>query len=56
MGMPYDYYSIMHYPDYSYSNNGKVTMVPKFDGYNIRYMPVKLSATDVEKTKKYYNC
>ncbi|CAF0796238.1 unnamed protein product [Adineta steineri] len=56
MGMAYDYYSIMHYPDYSYSNNGKPTLVPTYPGHNIHNMNVILSPTDIQKTKKYYNC
>ncbi|CAF1163211.1 unnamed protein product, partial [Rotaria sordida] len=56
LGMVYDYYSIMHYPDYSYSSNGKPTLVPKYAGHQITYMNVRLTPTDIEKTKKYYNC
>lgn len=56
MGMTYDYYSIMHYPDYSYTSNGKPAFVPKFPGHSVTAMNVKLTPTDVEKTKKYYEC
>ncbi|UJR19178.1 hypothetical protein I4U23_022308 [Adineta vaga] len=56
MNMPYDYYSIMHYPDYSYSSNGKPAFVPTYPGYNIHAMNVKLTSTDIQKVKKYYNC
>ncbi|CAF1538383.1 unnamed protein product [Rotaria magnacalcarata] len=56
LGMPYDYYSIMHYPDYSYSSNGKPAFVPKYPGHQVSNMNVRLTPTDIEKTKKYYNC
>ena len=56
LGMVYDYYSIMHYPDYSYSKSGKPTIVPKYPGHHISAMNVILTPTDIEKTKKYYNC
>ncbi len=46
----------MHYPDYSYSSNGKPAFVPKYPGYNVQHMNVKLTPTDIEKTKKYYDC
>jgi hypothetical protein len=54
--MPYDYYSIMHYPDYSYSSNGKPAFVPKYPGHSVQHMNVKLTPTDIKKTKKYYDC
>ncbi|UJR35463.1 hypothetical protein I4U23_028219 [Adineta vaga] len=56
MGMEYDYYSIMHYPDYSYSNNGQKTIVPTYQGHNIASMNVILTPTDIQKTQKYYTC
>lgn len=53
--VPYDYFSIMHYNPYSFSANGKKTMVAKSYGYN-NFGGYKLDKNDVQMIKKLYQC
>lgn len=56
-GVPYDYYSVMHYGKKSHSNNGRVTMQPT----DIKYINVigrqnSASQNDFEKVRRIYQC
>ncbi|XP_075986205.1 zinc metalloproteinase nas-4-like [Anticarsia gemmatalis] len=52
-GTPYDYYSLMHYPETAFSSNGQKTIIPKQQGVVIgqRY---DLSRYDIEKLNRMY--
>lgn len=56
-GTRYDYNSIMHYGENSFSKNGKPTMVAKLmpEGKNMGKAE-KMSATDIYKINRMYNC
>lgn len=51
-GTGYDYYSIMQYPSFAFSRNGKATMVPLQKG--VQLGGLKLSEKDIIKLKKSY--
>jgi hypothetical protein len=56
-GVPYDYYSVMHYGKKSHSKNGRVTMQPT----DIKYINVigrqnSASENDFEKVRRIYQC
>lgn len=55
LGLPYDYYSIMHYPDYSFARSGYKSFTLKYPG-NLSNENQRLSPTDVQKINKYYGC
>lgn len=50
---PYDYYSIMHYPGWAFSANGKDTMVAVQDGVSLDYRWV-MTDTDSQRINNMY--
>ncbi|RWS12683.1 high choriolytic enzyme 2-like protein, partial [Leptotrombidium deliense] len=55
--LPYDYDSIMHYPDYAYAKQvGLKTMKAKKAGIDLSQERVKISKGDIAMIKKYYSC
>lgn len=59
IGMPYDYYSIMHYRYNTFAINENLpTIIPKDKSVNINDLGTRddLSRIDILKIKKYYNC
>lgn len=55
LGVTYDYYSVMHYPDYSFARPGFKSFTLKFPG-DVSSENQRLSPTDVQKVNKYYGC
>ena len=57
LGVAYDYNSIMHYPDWAFSTNGKPTIeaVGKTGGAEIGQRD-GMTAGDIEQINKYYKC
>ncbi|KAL7645904.1 UNVERIFIED_CONTAM: hypothetical protein RMT77_002801 [Armadillidium vulgare] len=55
--VPYDYESIMHYPENAYSKNGNLTIITKNKKYQ-KIIGTKevLSEKDILKIKKKYKC
>ena len=56
MGFPYDYNSILHYPEYAGSVNDERTIVPKKSGVKIPDTWTTLSPIDVAEVKTLYRC
>ncbi|XP_019407837.1 PREDICTED: astacin-like metalloendopeptidase isoform X1 [Crocodylus porosus] len=57
LGLPYDYFSVMHYGAYAFSNtSGKATIVPIPDPSVPIGQRYGLSNLDVAKINKIYNC
>ncbi|XP_072277666.1 hatching enzyme 1.2-like [Pyxicephalus adspersus] len=57
MNLPYDYFSVMHYGRYSYSNtSGQPTLIPKPDQSVEIGQRYGLSSLDISKIKKLYDC
>lgn len=54
--LPYDYNSIMHYGPYAFTNNGKETITAIKGGAGNMGQRENLSATDIEKINKLYQC
>ncbi|XP_031560437.1 zinc metalloproteinase nas-15-like [Actinia tenebrosa] len=55
LGFDYDYESIMHYPMYSFTSNGRATIVPKDPKAKIGQRK-KFSEIDIAQLNKFYNC
>ena len=59
LGLPYDYDSIMHYPNNAFVKSWKLlwskTLIPKKTNVKIGQRD-GLSRIDVKKMKKYYGC
>ena len=56
-GTPYDYYSVMHYEPYTFSKNGKPTIIPTDARFNsIIGQRNSLSAGDAERINNMYKC
>jgi len=55
LGTPYDYNSLMHYGQTSFTSNGQPTMIPKKADAKIGQRE-KLSDIDIAEIRKYYNC
>ena len=57
LGVGYDYNSIMHYPDWAFSNNGKPTIeaVGNSIGAEIGQRD-GMTAGDIEQVNKFYEC
>jgi tolkin len=59
MGLPYDYYSVMHYERNAFAIDMKQdTVVPKQRGITLEGAWTKnsLTETDIAEIRKYYNC
>ncbi|XP_073423357.1 embryonic protein UVS.2-like isoform X2 [Dendrobates tinctorius] len=57
LGLEYDYSSVMHYERYSFSNtSGQATIVPKPDPNVPIGQSVGLSALDISKINRFYQC
>ncbi|XP_063309300.1 embryonic protein UVS.2-like [Pelobates fuscus] len=57
LNMEYDYYSVMHYPTYAFSNtSGKNTIIPKPDPSKPIGQRDGLSTLDVSKINALYKC
>ena len=55
LNQQYDYDSIMHYGETSFSVNGQPTIKPKVDGVYIGQRKT-LSSIDVKEIQSFYNC
>jgi hypothetical protein len=58
LGLPYDFYSVMHYRKDAFTKNGLDTVTSKVSGVNMAQVGIRgdMSPTDVQKIKKHYNC
>ena len=57
LGVGYDYNSIMHYPDWAFSNNKKPTIEAIGDAIGAEIgQRDGMTAGDIEQVKKYYEC
>jgi len=54
LGTPYNYYSIMHYSNHAFSDNGKETLVAKFDEKLIFGQRKIASKLDIDEINKLY--
>ena len=54
--IPYDFESIMNYPDDSFSNGNGPTMVPKDPNVKFNISQNRLSKVDVFSVRKRYDC
>lgn len=55
LSTPYDYASIMHYPNAAFSKNGLPTIVPLQPNVQIGQR-VALSTTDIREVQLFYGC
>ncbi|VVC39196.1 Astacin-like metallopeptidase domain,Peptidase, metallopeptidase,Peptidase M12A,Metallopeptidase [Cinara cedri] len=55
-GLPYDYTSVMHYPRYAFSKNGKETIVAKHDTSMKLGQRAGATVNDLRKINAMYNC
>ncbi|XP_050428943.1 low choriolytic enzyme-like [Adelges cooleyi] len=55
-GLPYDYTSVMHYPRYAFSKNGKETIVARNDPNMALGQRNGATATDLQKVYAMYSC
>ncbi|KAK3728200.1 hypothetical protein QZH41_015954 [Actinostola sp. cb2023] len=55
LNAPYDYLSIMHYPEYAFSKNRRKTIVPIRSGVRIGQRS-GFSKVDIQQIKKLYKC
>ncbi|XP_068115890.1 embryonic protein UVS.2-like [Hyperolius riggenbachi] len=56
LDLPYDYSSVMHWPGYLYSSNGKPTIVPILDPKVVIGQIDGVSTLDIVKVNKMYQC
>ena len=57
LGVAYDYNSIMHYPDWAFSNNGKPTLEAIGDAVGAEIgQRDGLTAGDIDQLNIYYGC
>ncbi|XP_065061444.1 zinc metalloproteinase nas-13-like [Rhopilema esculentum] len=57
LGVAYDYNSVMHYPDWAFSNNGKPTLEAIGDAAGAEIgQRDGFTAGDIEQVRKYYDC
>ena len=58
MGLPYDYYSIMHYTPFSFSINGLPTIVAKQPNVQFLHSSQKNSLTSIDaaEIRTLYRC
>ncbi|KAL4148097.1 hypothetical protein QTP88_002399 [Uroleucon formosanum] len=55
-GLPYDYTSVMHYPRYAFSKNGKETIVAKHEPSMSLGQRTAATVNDLRKVNAMYNC
>ncbi|MEQ2204074.1 hypothetical protein XENOCAPTIV_007511, partial [Xenoophorus captivus] len=56
LGTPFDFTSVMEYPNYAFSKNGKPTIVAKYNP-NYKFGNAKeMSANDIFRINKLYDC
>ncbi|XP_025410001.1 low choriolytic enzyme-like [Sipha flava] len=55
-GLPYDYTSVMHYPRFAFSKNGKETIVAKYDSSMALGQRNGATVNDLRKVNAMYNC
>ena len=55
-GVPYDYLSVMHYPRWAFSKNGKPTIITKDPAYANRIGQTHISEDDAKVVNLMYNC
>jgi len=53
--VPYDYGSVMHYPELAFSNNGEPTIVPREPNVTIGQR-IEMSVSDQLKLNRMYEC
>ena len=57
LGVPYDYNSIMHYPDWAFSNNGKPTLEAIGDAVGAEIgQRDGLTSGDIDQLNIHYGC
>jgi hypothetical protein len=56
MDIPYNFFSVMHYSNYAFSNDGEVTIVSKADK-NLKFgQRVQLTNLDIKQINRLYPC
>lgn len=55
-GTSYDLLSVMHYPKWAFSSNGRDTMVPYNSSYLNKIGANQLSDGDITRIKNMYQC
>ena len=58
MGFPYDFNSLLNFPEHAWTVNGERTIVPKKTGFVIPYKNLNsgLSPIDIAEVKTLYRC
>ncbi|XP_035991806.1 high choriolytic enzyme 2 isoform X3 [Fundulus heteroclitus] len=56
LGTPYDFNSVMEYPNKAFSKNGKQTIVAKSDPDLVFGQRIKMDVNDIARVNKLYEC
>uniref|UniRef100_A0A3Q2PUI3 Metalloendopeptidase n=1 Tax=Fundulus heteroclitus TaxID=8078 RepID=A0A3Q2PUI3_FUNHE len=56
LGTPYDFNSVMEYPNKAFSKNGKPTIVAKCDPNLVFGQRIKMDVNDIARVNKLYEC